>query len=146
MHHWPWWQRGECVPNWKRMSHTHAQTHKFMWTHALIETLWEVISLPVPAMPGQPSGAATSLCPSVPRLCALFLQAERERESEGRLALHQDTHDTQAHTWLHGALCPAVQTQRFYRGCSIWFRVWYFLCMCVFWIWGCVFVLSSEVS
>ena len=27
MHQWPWWQRGECVPNWKRMSHTHKHTH-----------------------------------------------------------------------------------------------------------------------
>lgn len=48
------------------------------------ETLWEVISLPVLAMPDQPSGAATSLCPSVPRLSVVQLQApgERKREEE----------------------------------------------------------------
>lgn len=39
------------------------------------ETLWEVISRPVLAMPGQPSGAATSLCPSVPGLSVVLLQA-----------------------------------------------------------------------
>lgn len=49
------------------------------------EALWEVIALPVLAMPDQPSGAATSLCPSVPRLSVVQLQApgERKREGEG---------------------------------------------------------------
>lgn len=142
MHHWPWWQRGECVPIRKKdVTHIlYAQTHTFTWTHTVIETLWEVISLPVPAMPGQPSGAATSLCPSVPRFCA------RERESEGQLCLHQDTHDTQAHTWLYGALCPAVQTKRFYRDCSIGFRVCYFLYAHVCRIYVCVFVLFNVVE
>lgn len=51
------------------------------------DTLWEVISLPVLAMPGQPSGAATSLCPSVPRLSVVLLQVRggrkrRDREDE----------------------------------------------------------------
>lgn len=64
--------------------HMHAFTHscEHIHAHAPRETLWEVISLPVPAMPGQPSGAATSLCPSVPRLALYGLPASRERERE----------------------------------------------------------------
>lgn len=75
--------------------HTHAFTHSCEHTHAHApkETLWEVISLPVPAMPGQPSGAATSLCPSVPRLCMVFLQAEREGERES-LSISSKAHTT----------------------------------------------------
>lgn len=47
------------------------------------ETLWEVISLPVLAVPGQPSEATTLLCPSVLRLSVVPLQAgERKREEE----------------------------------------------------------------
>lgn len=78
-------------------THMHAFTHSCEHTHAHApkETLWEVISLPVPAMPGQPSGAATSLCPSVPRLCMVFLQAEREGES---VHLLQGTHNTHRRT------------------------------------------------
>lgn len=83
--------------------HTHAHTHMHAFTHscehthahAPKETLWEVISLPVPAMPGQPSGAATSLCPSVPRLCMVFLQAEREGEREREsLSISSKAHTT----------------------------------------------------
>lgn len=47
------------------------------------ETLWEVISLPVLAMPGQPSEAATSLCPSVLRISVVLLQAPGERKKGG---------------------------------------------------------------
>lgn len=115
-------------------AHTHAFTHSCEHTHAHApkETLWEVISLPVPAMPGQPSGAATSLCPSVPRLCMVFLQAEREGE-RGRVCPSPPRHTqhTQTHKGPHGAPCPPVQTKRFYNSCSSWFIVCHFLCMCL---------------
>lgn len=82
-------------------------------------TLWEVISLPVLALPGQPSGAATSLCPSVPRLHGLPASSrERGGGRERRKGLvgggvscesPQDTHD--AHTEEVGGCTKACALQ-----------------------------------
>lgn len=77
------------------------------------ETLWEVISLPVLAVPGQPSGAATSLCPSVPRLSVVLLQAQgegkREEEERKRRGLRM-THKT------HKS-CTKLIAPRYKQGC-----------------------------
>lgn len=86
-------------------------------------TLWEVISLPVLALPGQPSGAATSLCPSVPRLHGLPASS-RERgggERGGRAwgvssESPQDTHDTHTQEGWGGCTkaCALQYKQRFF--------------------------------
>lgn len=84
------------------------------------ETLWEVISLPVLAVCGQPSGAATSLCPSEPRLSAVLLQGERKRrrrgEEEERANIH--LHTKAGRGWTpHGTNKDAFQKLQRLIGC-----------------------------
>lgn len=75
------------------------------------DALWEVISLPVPALPGQPSRAATSLCPSVPGLHALPASTGRKwlRVGGSHVSRHK-TRMTHRERGQHESWCPAEQT------------------------------------
>lgn len=99
---------------------------------------------------GDPLGGNLSSCSghawSAKRSCHLIvsfctkalysgLPASKER---GRVSWQQDTH-----TGSHGVGCPAGQTKRFYKGCSIWFIVC--VCVCVGPAWSYFTIKVAQI-